>query len=575
MPRKIFLSFLGINNYEPVSYYTGQNPPAPLPPTEKYVQKAILNHLSTFFASEDQVVIFLTKEARQANWENDGHINRTTQEPIPNTGLQSSIEQSNYPFKIVDVDIQGESDENAIWNTFLTIFNYLEPEDEVYLDITHSWRYLPMLGMTLLNYAKALKNIQVKAIYYGALERLGNFMEVRDMPLDERPVPILNLVSFSDLQDWSAAAHDFVHYGKTHRWNALSSSALKPFLKGSAGKDQVAANLRQISKLMQNLTSLIATNRGKSLSEFQLAQLQSALNDFSAEQSYIKPLNAIIELVQKKITPFDVPKELVWLQSVKWCIDHGLIQQGITQLQEGILTYLCHYFEKMKLAPGFFDWQKETPRNLLGTSLNFINEEPPEHDWRGIVAAKKHLTRQVMKFHIMKKLAPTYAALTTTRNDINHGGYTRHKKAMAFYSELDKHYQQVKSIIEDLGTSDNQPLSGLLNLSNHPSAAWSEAQQQAAIDQYGAIEDLPFPRIDPQSTEEEIEQLADDYLRQILERRPAAVHLMGEMTFTFTLINKLKDHNIPCLASTSERQVTEKDGQKIVRFQFVQFRPYT
>ena len=36
-----------------------------------------------------------------------------------------------------------------------------------------------MLGMTLLNYAKVLKQITVTAIFYGAFEQLGMAYEVR------------------------------------------------------------------------------------------------------------------------------------------------------------------------------------------------------------------------------------------------------------------------------------------------------------------------------------------------------------------------------------------------------------
>jgi hypothetical protein len=34
----------------------------------------------------------------------------------------------------------------------------------------------------------------------------------------------------------------------------------------------------------------------------------------------------------------------------------------------------------------------------------------------------------------------------------------------------------------------------LLNLSNHPAAAWSPGQLRAVCDPYGAIQDPPFPQ---------------------------------------------------------------------------------
>lgn len=115
----------------------------------------------------------------------------------------------------------------------------------------------------------------------------------------------------------------------------------------------------------------------------------------------------------------------------------------------------------------------------------------------------------------------------------------------------------------------------LLNLSNHPSDQWEKAQRQTAIAQYGKIEDLAFPNIDPQSSSKAIQRLAMDYCQQIVELQPQAVHVMGEITFTFTLVRLLQKQEISCIASTSQRKVlTEANGQKTVLFEFEQFRGY-
>jgi len=115
----------------------------------------------------------------------------------------------------------------------------------------------------------------------------------------------------------------------------------------------------------------------------------------------------------------------------------------------------------------------------------------------------------------------------------------------------------------------------LINLSNHPSSKWSQAQQEAATEQYGEVEDLPFPNIDPSWTTQEIKALAQEYLAKVKTKQPQAVHLMGEMTFTYALVRLLQAAGISCVASTSERQVIEGDnGQKTVQFTFHQFRAY-
>lgn len=114
----------------------------------------------------------------------------------------------------------------------------------------------------------------------------------------------------------------------------------------------------------------------------------------------------------------------------------------------------------------------------------------------------------------------------------------------------------------------------LLNLSNHPSASWPKNQKNAAIEAYGGIEDLAFPQISPEWDENQIGDLVSEYLVKIQEITPSAVHIMGEMTFTYRLVNRLKDVGVKCIASTTNRKAIEKDGVKTSTFNFVQFRAY-
>ncbi len=115
----------------------------------------------------------------------------------------------------------------------------------------------------------------------------------------------------------------------------------------------------------------------------------------------------------------------------------------------------------------------------------------------------------------------------------------------------------------------------LLNLSNHPSSSWPEQQIQLANRQYGDIQDMPFPQIDPEADEIAIQNLAVQYLDRILPIHPKAVHLMGELNFTFELVRLLQSHGITAVASTTHRSTQElPDGTKISKFEFVRFRSY-
>lgn len=121
----------------------------------------------------------------------------------------------------------------------------------------------------------------------------------------------------------------------------------------------------------------------------------------------------------------------------------------------------------------------------------------------------------------------------------------------------------------------------LLNISNHPSDKWSSFQKEAANIAYGRVIDIPFPEIVPTAELEEITIIAASYLNQISEiidensKEEIYVHIMGEFTFTYLMIEMLKKIKIKCFASTTQRNVIENsDNTKTVLFQFVKFRPY-
>lgn len=116
-----------------------------------------------------------------------------------------------------------------------------------------------------------------------------------------------------------------------------------------------------------------------------------------------------------------------------------------------------------------------------------------------------------------------------------------------------------------------------INFSNHPSCHWGDAQRIAA-EKYGVICDLQFPVVDEQSSEDEVSHLAEKYVATIVSMgkpEEMTVHIMGEMTFTFMVVTRLKEMGIRCVASTTERKTTyNADGTKLSEFSFVRFREY-
>ena len=117
----------------------------------------------------------------------------------------------------------------------------------------------------------------------------------------------------------------------------------------------------------------------------------------------------------------------------------------------------------------------------------------------------------------------------------------------------------------------------LINLSNHPYEKWDEKQKQAALVQFGVVEDFPFPLISPNADLSDIEKLAEQIFNEINEMHSTdmSVHLMGEYVLCYQLTKRFEIKKIPCYASTTQRKVImSPNGEKISLFQFIKFRPY-
>ena len=83
----------------------------------------------------------------------------------------------------------------------MDIESYLNDDDEVYVDITHSFRSLPMYLMNCLIYIQRVKNIKISRILYG----------MRDLSIDF--VPIVELNSALDIYDWISGVDALMNYG--------------------------------------------------------------------------------------------------------------------------------------------------------------------------------------------------------------------------------------------------------------------------------------------------------------------------------------------------------------------------
>jgi CRISPR-associated protein Csx16 len=164
---------------------------------------------------------------------------------------------------------------------------------------------------------------------------------------------------------------------------------------------------------------------------------------------------------------------------------------------------------------------------------------------------------------------PAFQEVTDRRNDFLHAQYRPSTQKAADVAET------VRSLVEKLRIASQTPRGAcFVNLSNHPSSAWEEAQTNAAFAIAERIEDVAFPAVPPDADEKEIEVLAEECVAKIPPETSHAL-VQGEFTLTVELVRRLQARGTTCLAATSKRDVEEGgDGRRVSTFTFVRFRAY-
>lgn len=397
----------------------------------QYVQDAIIKMYEKEIESKDmKFCIFLTKLARQRNFEK---LERILVDRYPK-------------LEIVPIELKDGNTEEELWEIFEVFYHSIEENDEIVIDITHSLRHLPMELLVVVNYAKVLKNITVKGIYYGAFE-------VRYKKDGKTIIPIHNITEFNSLLEWSYGANTFINYGNVlpiheaykklqrkmgQNWNKEHSEFTK-FMNALSDFSNCIYIPRGTS---QKTLGTQAKNASKKSTQVALNNLNSAfqnMEDFnSVELKQIKP---IINKVKNSVDMFDPSSTFaIGLQSVKWSMDKNLIPQAYTILSETIKTYVCNIYS-------LDDEDYDDREKIVATSLVIKGKKLKQENWK---VKEEHIgkVKNIIE-SIDDRIPELYDKVGARRNDISHYGLTKDKISYeALVQDINKIYEEFLKIID-------------------------------------------------------------------------------------------------------------------------------
>ena len=287
-------------------------------------------------------------------------------------------------YGITDEEIQ----ENI--NTVLAIEEELNEKDELVVDITHSFRSLPILLMNLLIYLQTVsrKDIRISHVYYGMIEvskELGY-------------TPVTELGSMLDISRWITGAYAFENYGNAYQIADLIESENK----------SVSERLRRFSNLM-NLNHL-------GLLQKEVKNLKAIRN--TKYRSLIPGL-IITPIINTFIEQFgDISSHALFqLRLAKWQCEHCNYTAAYISVIESIITYACE-----------------------------INHKPWE-DYETREEAKKALRKNTSSWKIDAGLTDIFRKANSVRNCLAHSLETD-KKPMRMIDLLKEYLKTLTTIIK-------------------------------------------------------------------------------------------------------------------------------
>lgn len=554
MARKVFISVLGTGNYKECIYASGNTQYD----GTRFIQKATLQMLDVKegWTESDRIYIIVTDGSKEQNWET------RTDNGEPKIGLADTLKEMHLSTPIETIRIPDGNNEDEIWQIFSDIYKVLNDEDELYFDLTHGFRYLPMMVLVLGNYAKFLKHTEVKSITY------GNY-ESRDK--ETNIAPIINITPLAALQDWTNAAADYLEHGDATKLKICADKPLITIARETKGQDQDATTLIKLSKQLYEFSNLISFNRGDEIIIGKQSEQIKALLE-KADAEYIRPMGPLFKQIAKSVRNFNPDSPENMIEASRLCLDHSDFQASITLLQEGIVSMLCRKFH--------LDVKDKGDREIATQALNKLGLELQNKEYRPLSPYKETIIKRIIDSGIISsELANQWDKITEDRNDFNHAGLrASYKDAETLRNNISSYLSAVCDEISAIKAyvPGTPPL--LVNLSNHPYKDWSEDQKKAA-EKYGEVQDMAFPEIDPamkiDKIKKEIAAAQIDEIKNMCKERRVTIHIMGEMSYTFYVVSQLKAFGILCICSTSERDTEDLGGgEKKVTFHFKRFRDY-
>lgn len=235
------------------------------------------------------------------------------------------------------------------WEIFEKMASLDVENKDVYLDLTHGFRSIPLFISTVMNFFEKVKNAKIKGVYYG-------MYDVKD---DIKPV--VDLLPILEMNSWVEGFTIFKEYGDSRKIGKLIQDKYDDL---PVEKKRGYQNLRKLPKVLEKSSKAF----GFTAIDFYVKSLNDVVNvskNLEPIPLSLKAMEFLIKEIENSSKTFqDISKN--WEKQLKLAeiyFEKNRYSQSLTALRESLITFV--------LEETGMDWEnKDLREKKLGKLLS-------------------------------------------------------------------------------------------------------------------------------------------------------------------------------------------------------------
>jgi len=434
MAGRVYISFLGTSNYVEFVYKIDGKESSPT----RFIQEALVEKYCKDWGEGDAILIFATATAKKRNWQDNGHKGETND--LYNQGLETRFKGMtlNPDLRIDCIKIPEVESQEDIWELFNIVNDEIKSYKEIYFDITHAYRFIPMFAMSLFNYSQFVNGTNVVSVKYAMLNYSEEQLkEIRkDVKLENRDVQeVLDLTSLIDLQDYTQIASDLKTYG---RLDSFATSV-------NESESTLSSEIKKFDEYIQT------NNLGKLRDGEYVKNILFCLDNTIESLSPLTNIKQEIKSLFDKYGFVETKSYRNVIAAINWAKEYEMLPQSYTLLEELMISIVVDSIKDLDKNPykQSSDLLKfrEFVGALLGLDYDLLTDYDQLKDGSEVKKNFSFIASIFSQRSWIKDLKTPYKRISARRNNLNHanGKHTYRNLLSVFESE----YSQCIEIINN------------------------------------------------------------------------------------------------------------------------------